>query len=186
MLSEHPLRLCHPDRARSAAEGPAVRLGWHEKGCPILSRTLRKGGTRNSIYAVILSEAPAQICHPDQARSAQWRDLQFASVGTKRGAPSFRALCERVGTATLRRHPERSALSDLSSRPSAKRAVEGPAVRLSWHEKGCPILSRTLRKSGNHNSINAVILSGAQRRRRTRTNNVRAKPRAGRLLTAFL
>ena len=41
----------------------------------ILSRTLRKSGNHNSIYAVILSEVPAQICHPNQARSAQWKDL---------------------------------------------------------------------------------------------------------------
>jgi len=87
-LRRHPERSALSDlssrpSAKRAVEGPAVRLSWHEHGCPILSRTLRKSGNHNSINAVILSEAPSQICHPDRVRSAQWRDLQFASVGTK-------------------------------------------------------------------------------------------------------
>src|SRR5580693_8536342 len=100
----------HPERAPSqiVSSRPSAKRSGGTCSSP---RLTRKGvphpfvhfakGWEPQLYAVILSEAPSQICHPDQARSAQWRDLQFASVGTK---------------------------------------------------KGCPILSRTLRKGGNHNS----------------------------------
>src|ERR1700761_910462 len=91
-------------RAKRAVDGPAVRIGQHEKGCPILSRCLRKGWEPQTLG-----------CHPAPERSAQWMDLQFASVSTKKGAPSFRVVCERVGTTTLGCHPvpERTKWKDL-------------------------------------------------------------------------
>src|SRR6201988_1364676 len=64
--------------------------------------------------------------------------LQFASVSTKKGAPSFRVVCERVGTTTLGCHPapERSAQwMDLQFASVSTK-------------KGCPILSRTCERVG--------------------------------------
>lgn len=48
----------------------------------------------------------------------------------------------------------------LSSRPSAKRAVEEPAVHLGRHEKACSTLSQRARKGGAP-QLYAVIQSGA-------------------------
>src|SRR6202012_3381865 len=68
----HNSTLSSCPRAKRAVDGPAVRIGQHEKGCPILSRTCERGGTTTL------------GCHPAPERSAQWMNLQFASVSTKR------------------------------------------------------------------------------------------------------
>ena len=49
---------------RSLAKArPSVRFGKHENGCPILSRTLRKGGRAITQPAVILSAQSAKRIH---------------------------------------------------------------------------------------------------------------------------
>jgi len=74
ILSEVPSHTCCPDRARSTVEAPAVRLGWHEKGCPILSRTLRKGGNRNSISSRHPERSVAQPKEPARTKFVRSRE----------------------------------------------------------------------------------------------------------------
>jgi hypothetical protein len=117
---------------------PCVR--HHEKGCPILARSLRKSGiprthphkgssNRRNPHPTIELRPPCSPCvrHHEKGCPILARPLR------KSGIP--------------RTHPHKGSSNRRNPHPTIElRPPCSPCVR--HHEKGCPILARSLRKSG--------------------------------------
>jgi glucose-fructose oxidoreductase len=89
-------KICHSEQnAQREVEGPAVCIGQHETGCPILSRRLRKGGNhkaQSALVILMLNEMSGEICfsrHPPLNSEKQYNHRGIDTMRLLKSLPAL-------------------------------------------------------------------------------------------------
>ena len=158
------------------AKGWAQRTRTHDvlptqRGCPTISRSLRKGGHKNPDFDDVYHNQPRMPHHfaffakePALRAAKGWaprtRTFMHDVPSSKEAAPPFRVLCERACPERSRRGGHHEPALTMSYQ--AKRLphhfaffAKGWAPRTRTHDdpqanRGCPTISRSLRKGGHN------------------------------------